>query len=487
MAQIKKGETIMKLNLKAIALTTVFAILSFCVSAFAETAPVSQIYEPTSIVNVTGKVSDSYDDVVNLLLLDENDNVVHIQEVLPGDDGSYRAKFKFTGDIDKCELMVNQNGKDVTNTVTQSVSYENTMKYDVTATRNATVNAFLEAENYFNVDEQTYKIIIASYDAKGKFIDAKHTETKTVGIDATNDSFSAEMAPGADFAKVFVWNDFETLVPLCTVKTLKKSEINILCIGNSFTNNPTSQLREIAEADGVTLNLTQFLKGGCSLEEHWTAWETDTAIYNWNGGNNYVPERKITEAFSDGQVYDYIIFQQVSNLSGTIDSYSPYVENMVKYLRERQPNAEIVLQETWSYEPGKANDSKGDYEKIHTAYAHWAEELAKLETDNGLPISLDGKPLRVIPSGTAIENARANALFNTTCSNNVSVEGSLNSDGAHLSDAYGCYVTGLTWYGCLTGNKIAENKYENIYPISAEAKTILQNAAQSAIDANGRW
>ena len=47
--------------------------------------------------------------------------------------------------------------------------------------------------------------------------------------------------------------------------------------------------------------------------------------------------------------WDVIITQQASHDSGWIESYEPFLGKMLEYIREKQPNARLMLHETWAY------------------------------------------------------------------------------------------------------------------------------------------
>ena len=49
----------------------------------------------------------------------------------------------------------------------------------------------------------------------------------------------------------------------------EKVMINILAIGNSFSQDATHYLHQIAGADGVETKVVNLYIGGCSLERHW--------------------------------------------------------------------------------------------------------------------------------------------------------------------------------------------------------------------------
>ena len=55
--------------------------------------------------------------------------------------------------------------------------------------------------------------------------------------------------------------------------------MNILAIGNSFSQDATRYLHGIARADGVTLEVVNLYIGGCSLERHYRNMMADTRAY----------------------------------------------------------------------------------------------------------------------------------------------------------------------------------------------------------------
>lgn len=498
-------------------------VLSIAGTAMAE--PVSERYDGTSIVNVTGKVDEgSY---VNLLLLDAEDNVKHIQEVKPESDGSYRAKFKFQGSTDGLTLAVKQGNADVTDSVVEAISESEALTYTFGATTLKTNTlAVAEFENYFNIEGKTYVLMIAFYDEAGKLISVKTTEKKTVDFDESSSELTLDIPEGTDQIKTFLWDSIEKMIPLAKEKTTRPTkDLNILTIGNSFTDDPTAYLKSIANADGVTLNLTKAGHGGSSILDHWENHRDNIPFYNSKTVDGVTVYQKVLLDYLDperngGKYFDIVTFQQVSGSSGKIETYGfdehgkgeqydHCAENLAKLIREYQPTAEIVLQMTWAYEIGYSplgsnygvNDKASDldaqnnmYNKIYDTVTYACERLATITTDDGKPISLDGKPLRYIPTGPAFQNARKADIFATTFVKGVSgvdpTVYTLHRDGYHSSHLYGRYLGALVWYGALSGNSPVATTYTHQYNgnvIDTEAADILKQAAQDALDEYGRW
>lgn len=526
---------------KVLSIVLVFAMLLSFANVALAAEPVAERLDTTSIVNVTGKVSEGK--YVNLLLLD-GEEVKHIQEVKPESDGTYRAKFKYSESTDGLTLQVKQGNADVTTSVIDATLTESeAFSYTFAATTLKEItSAAAKFENWFNVEGKTYVIMVAFYDADGKLISVKTTDEKTVDFDASSSNLTLNIPDGTDQIKAFMWDSVEKMIPLAKEKTTKPAkELNILTIGNSFTDDPTAYLKPVATADGVTLNLTKAHHSGSTIWQHWTYHNqskgfygdkiegsgdvmTQTAVDNtglWTYTLlDYIdPEGKMNTSTTG--YYDIITIQQVSNSSGLIESYgfdeyeyiTPDVdydncaENLVKVLREYQPTAEIVLQQTWSYEKGSGHvafkyynyDREYMFEQIETTINTACEKLAQVTTDAGASVSLDGKPLRYIPTGAAFQNARNAEIFGTKIFDTTYVEGvtgvdpvvyTLHRDGYHSSHLYGRYLGALVWYGALTGNSPVATTYKHKYngnTISDEAETILKNAAQDALDAYGRW
>lgn len=518
---------------KVLSIVLVLAMLLSFANVALAAKPVAERLDTTSIVNVTGKVSEGK--YVNLLLLD-GEEVKHIQEVKPESDGTYRAKFKYSESTDGLTLQVKQGNADVTTSVVDATLTESeAFSYTFAATTLKEItSAAAKFENWFNVEGKTYVLMIAFYDADGKLISVKTTDEKTVDFDASSSNLTLNIPDGTDQIKAFMWDSVEKMIPLAKEKTTKPAkELNILTIGNSFTDDPTAYLKPVATADGVTLNLTKAIHGGSSIKNHWDYYKNDEPYYSSttvNGETVYTMKLVdyIDPELNGGVYYDIITFQQVSGSSGkletygfaeydTTDTYDNCAENLAKVLRKYQPTAEIVLQETWAYEQGYAGlksyseDGKSTdlaaqtamYEAIVNTVTYACEKLAQVKTDDGASISLDGKPLRYIPTGDAFQNAREFEIFQTVRDESKMVTNSsgnlvldetnyisLHRDGYHSSHLHGRYLGALVWYGALTGNSPVATTYKHTYngnTISDEAETILKKAAQDALDAYGGW
>ena len=222
--------------------------------------------------------------------------------------------------------------------------------------------------------------------------------------------------------------------------------IRILAIGNSFSQDATYYLHQIAASGHVEMKVANLYIGGCSLERHWQNIRTDAAdyLYELNGRSQekYVSVREALEE----DAWDIVVTQQASHDSGWAETYEPFLGNMAAYIRKLRPAARIFLHETWAYETDSThekfvryhNDQKEMYERLSAAY-----KAASVR--EGLPL---------IPGGDVIQALRRETPFQYEAGGM-----SLCRDGFHMSWIYGRYALAAAWYGAITGKALAGNSY----------------------------
>ena len=240
--------------------------------------------------------------------------------------------------------------------------------------------------------------------------------------------------------------------------------VRVFAVGNSFSQNATTFLREIAEAGGHELVLGTAQTGGCSLERHWKAAEAELTQPGSKEAKIY-GGKSLVENISKG-TWDVVTIQQYSLHSPNVETYRPYAQKLREHLKSLQPGAEIVVHQTWAYRvdadrfgqvaAGKSAASNREmWEKSRAAYRQIAGE-------NGA---------RVIPVGDAFWRVNSDpqwgyqpdasfdlkkpvfpALPEQKHSLHVgyrwSAEKKFGKDANHANVA-GQYLGGLVWYGCL--------------------------------------
>ena len=216
--------------------------------------------------------------------------------------------------------------------------------------------------------------------------------------------------------------------------------MNILSIGNSFSQDAQRYLHGVAKADGTQLNSFNLYIGGCSLSTHYRNMLSDQKKYTLEmNGESTGFFVSIKEALLNRN-WDVVTLQQVSNESPYYETYQPYLNKIVEFVRLCAPKAKIAIHQTWAYEQGSArlNDELGYkdqtdmFKDVKCAYQKAADEInADL----------------IIPSGEVFQ-AMLKEGFEK-----------VHRDTFHASRGAGRYALALTWYKTLTGNGIENNSF----------------------------
>lgn len=235
--------------------------------------------------------------------------------------------------------------------------------------------------------------------------------------------------------------------------------IQVLSIGNSFSQDAHRYLHDVARSEGVKLETVNLYIGGCSLERHFRNMKGDAKVYSleMNGHADGGFMVSIKEALL-ARCWDYITLQQVSGGSCREESFQPYLNELAAYVREYCPKAKILIHQTWGYETGSNmihNLNRG-YETFEDMFTDTKRCYAKAAED----IQADG----IIPSGQAFSYALKH------------VE-KIHRDAFHAKLGLGRFILALVWYKALTGNDINnvsfnmfdEEVTEEEYKIAIEA------------------
>lgn len=244
--------------------------------------------------------------------------------------------------------------------------------------------------------------------------------------------------------------------------------MKVLAIGNSFSEDAVEHyLADLAAADGRQMIVANMFIGGCQLSRHWDNASHDRAAYRYrkigvDGVSRQTDGMSISRALADEQ-WDYVSLQQASGQSGKLETYEPYLKEVIAYIKKLSPKSKIIWHQTWAYAstsnhvafPDYGNDQMRMYNEIVAA-------SRKAMKDNGIKI--------VIPSGTAVQNARTTFIGDN-----------MNRDGYHLQLTYGRYTAACTWYEVLSGHSVVGNKY---HPdgLNAELVRAAQTSAHAAVE-----
>ena len=123
--------------------------------------------------------------------------------------------------------------------------------------------------------------------------------------------------------------------------------LRLFLIGNSFSQNATRYLPQMAAEGGYPLLIQRAELGGCSLQRHWdhaAAAEADSLDPK---GKPY-KGKSLKMLLSEG-TWDIITLQQNSMNSTDSATYEPYASKLHAYIKALQPQAKIVFHQTWAY------------------------------------------------------------------------------------------------------------------------------------------
>lgn len=273
--------------------------------------------------------------------------------------------------------------------------------------------------------------------------------------------------------------------------------MNILTIGNSFTDSLALYFPAAVQSARCDLHFERANFGGCELARHWSyieAEERDVRCRIYQGGRKL---RSILEL----RAWDVVTIQQASHDSWRPETFQPWAGNIIAYVKKHAPQAEVVIQQTWAY--------RADHPQLLPG-SEWGisqDEMYERLTANYTKLARDYK-LRIIPSGYAVQLTRRNserkfanydpALIDTLawpdlppqagdvvgqCSwrkNPDTGELYLNRDLIHLNPR-GQYLQACVWFAMLYGKEVSEIRLVPDELANSDVK-FLQETAQQAVD-----
>ena len=290
---------------------------------------------------------------------------------------------------------------------------------------------------------------------------------------------------------------------------LGAKELRVLTIGNSFSASVSRNLPWlVASVPDCRIILTGAQIGGCSLERHWKEWQTAeknpehkpysvVEIDSANLPPRVKGERGNVNSLVKNNRYDIITIQQSSANGWKYETYQPYADNLIAELRRYQPQAEIVIQQTWSYRADSARlkawkmTNEEMYRKLEAAYRQLA----------------DAYGFRMIPCGCAVQIFRAKTPVKFQVPDTKLLEARKNEsphgfDGevvgfhrwrldrktskyrlfcdAHHLNPHGEYLQSAVWFSFLFDRPATDIRYIPVGMTQEQAKFLLE-CAQEAV------
>jgi hypothetical protein len=240
--------------------------------------------------------------------------------------------------------------------------------------------------------------------------------------------------------------------------------LRLFVVGNSFSNNATRYLPDLAKEGGHDLILATAMTGGCSFDRHWAA--VDAFVANPDDPKAKIYGGKSLHERIGSGPWDVITIQQYSLHSPDYGTYQPSATHLCDHLKKLQPQAEIVIHQTWAYRvdaakfglvaPGEnAASNREMWDKSRAAYWRLAADLGA----RVLPVGdafwqVNSDPVWAYRPDPAFDQKTAQhpALPAQTNSLHVgyrwSPQKKLSLDANH-ANAAGEYLGALVWYGVL--------------------------------------
>ena len=292
----------------------------------------------------------------------------------------------------------------------------------------------------------------------------------------------------------------------------REGPVKVLMIGNSFTASVLRETPNLAKAEGLKLDIVQCGIGGCPLEKHWANVEkagdanfkpyaVDSRFFS--SAHTFPKRANVTEMLV-AEEWDIVTIQQASAKSPFYDTYQPYADKLIAKIRELAPQAEIVIQETWSYSPlhggrlpGGKLSSKEMYESLKKAYAQLAAKHGFRTIPTGDAVQLFRERLPVefgtIPTRAeiaALKPPKALDLHGDVVGRSSWSQGrkgkqkdweevKLRNDFAHLNSR-GHYLQACVWLGFLFGVDPTTFNYRPESLSEADAK-LMRECARDAL------
>lgn len=260
----------------------------------------------------------------------------------------------------------------------------------------------------------------------------------------------------------------------------KKAPVRVLLVGNSYSVDSSQYVYEITQQAGYTnVTVGTAYYNGCSLDD----------IYEWGRNRDRVLSyRKCTQGkwqyyredkqncalrtVLRDEKWDIILLQQYSVKAGKKESFYSedgkvcYIDGVANYIRQFCPKAMIGWNMTWALKSDATLQPylewfEQDQMKMYQAICQTTQEVVTTNPNIGV----------VVPTGTAIQNARTYYLGDT-----------LNRDQRHLTFDLGRYLASLTVAESLGFDLTDLKELKTNPPSDNENLEYLKDCARDAVE-----
>lgn len=248
--------------------------------------------------------------------------------------------------------------------------------------------------------------------------------------------------------------------------------VKILFIGNSFSEDTSRYLYDIATSNGKNVVVAEAHIGGVGFADHMERINGNKADYRYvrydKTGRTTVNKRTLGQLLRADD-WDIVFMQQNSQNSGNHATFQPELNQLHHYVLSNVKNStrvKVGLNGTWAYAttyrafPSYAPNQLLMYDAITNAYKI---ELTKRSYDY------------YIPSGTAIQNARGSDVIDRYGKE-------LTRDGIHLEESVGRYTAGLAAYKAIFGSNNEKDDFF-VQEQKTEEQVLLKRYINAAVNA----
>lgn len=215
--------------------------------------------------------------------------------------------------------------------------------------------------------------------------------------------------------------------------------MKVLAISNSFGDDATHYLHQIARAAGESIDTATLYIGGCPLDLHFRNMMSGREDYQLIYNGSVTGFKVSLEQALLSNNWDVITLQQASIKSPKPETYTPYAQELYDYVKTIQPKAKILIHQTWAYEDGYERMEKMGYASAKEMFAD-IEKAYQICADE---IGADG----IIPSGKVLMTLLDKGIEK------------VHRDKCHASFGLGRYALALLWFRMLTGKSVADNTF----------------------------
>lgn len=276
--------------------------------------------------------------------------------------------------------------------------------------------------------------------------------------------------------------------------------VRLLTIGNSFSQNATRYLPDLAATGSHTLIHRPVVVGGAPLQLH-----ADKAAKHEQDPRDpeglYANGRSLRQELA-AEPWDYVTIQQASIKSHDLSTYQPYASRLAAYVAEFAPSAKLLVHETWAYrcddprfavaspKPGEPATQEAMYNGLAHAYRTVAVELAaRLIPVGDAFYRADHDPQWGYRPDTRFDpkTAHAPTLPDQTHSLHVGWRWLTQKDGGpklamdgHHANVAGEYLGACVFYEVLFGDSVVGNSFVPAGVAPAYARFLQETAHEVA-------